>query len=393
MPIKSYTRVISALLHVRTSPSSNPRLGASAAYAQAWDLFSHMRYVAHPTPDARLYAVMIRACASTSGTRAEPERALDLWTEMLENRIEPTRAAYEAIILVCGRAGREWLGESIRFAKEMRARYRMSLPSSMASERRMWYALLEGCKRVGDLNRTRWILAEALRVGSEPEPGDGSVVDAKMMTHIFHTYASYQPPFSRSATRLVDDSSPAHGESSLRSPVETRDAHHTHAPSFARLPPQTASDVVAEVEFLFKRITRDTTALPEQFQEDHDLLSGKFANVELTPPLLNAYMSVHYTHASIERAREVFTSLFGTPLPSNAHTSLEALERCSLASKEERPVARQWAQELWVQWEAVEAKGIATGYEDVGTFARLIERAHTAMRRVLVLYVISFIAA
>ena len=398
--MKSYTRVISALLHVRTSPSSDPRLGASAAYSQAWDLFSHMRYVAHPTPDAHLYAVMIRACATTSSSRAEPERALDLWTEMHENRIEPTRAAYEAIVLVFGRAGREWLGESMRFAKEMRARYCAS-PSSGASERRMWCALLEGCKRVGDLNRARWILAEALRLDSDSRMEDTQVgmeaakgtVDAKMMCHVFHTYASYQPPFSRGATRLVDDPSAAHDESS-RSPVETHD-DHTDAPTFSRVPPQTASDVIAEVEFLFKRIAHDTKALPQQ-RENHqysdDPLSGKFANMQLTPPLLNAYLSVFYRHASIERSREIFATLFGSSriatFSGNAHTFLEALEGCALASKEERFIAGQWAQELWVHWESVEAKGVATGHEDVGTFARLIERAHTAMRRVLVLYVI-----
>ena len=399
VPIKSYTRVISALLHVRTSPSSDPRLGASAAYSQAWDLFSHMRYVAHPTPDAHLYAVMIRACASASSSRAsEPERALDLWTEMQENRIEPTRAAYEAIVLVFGRAGREWLGESVRFAKEMRARYCTS-PSSVASERRIWCALLEGCKRVGDLPRARWILAEALRLdpdsgkeGTEVgmEAAEGTV-DAKMMCHLFHTYTSYQPPFSRGATRLVDDPSAAQGESSSSSPVETHDGH-TDAPTFSRLPPQTASDVLAEVEFLFKRIARDTQSPLQQREDSDDPLLGKFANVQLTPLLLNAYMSVFYKHASIERSREIFTSLFGpsriATFPGNTHTFLEALERCALASKDERLIAGQWAQELWAQWESVEAKGVATGHEDVGIFARLIERAHTAMRRILVLYVI-----
>ncbi|KAI5986022.1 hypothetical protein EDC04DRAFT_2826574, partial [Pisolithus marmoratus] len=63
-PIKSYTRTISALFNVQTHPSSDPRLGQSAARAHAWDLFAHMRYVAHPTPDAYLYAMMIRACGS-----------------------------------------------------------------------------------------------------------------------------------------------------------------------------------------------------------------------------------------------------------------------------------------------------------------------------------------
>src|ERR1700731_1258651 len=51
-PMRSYTFVIRALL---STPSVH-------AHAHAWDLFAHMRYVAHPAPDAYLYAVMIRAC-------------------------------------------------------------------------------------------------------------------------------------------------------------------------------------------------------------------------------------------------------------------------------------------------------------------------------------------
>ncbi|KAL4077703.1 hypothetical protein J3A83DRAFT_4215821 [Scleroderma citrinum] len=405
-PIKSYTRVISALLRVRTSPSSNPRLGSSAARSQAWDLFSHMRYVAHPKPDVHLYAVMIRACASTATTRAEPERALDLWTEMQENRIEPTIGAYEAIILVFGQSGGEWVGESIRFAREMRARHPIRSSSSLASERRIWCAVLEGCKRAGDLNRARWILAEALRTDSVEEDGEGdtgkkietasSSMNGKMMQHVLHTYASYQPPFSRGRTRLLDDSSYACSESSLttRSPSETPDHFddYGHTPSFSRLPPQTASDVIAEVDVLFRRIAQHNEAFTHHFQEDHDHfddpLAGKFANVQITPALLNAYMSVFYAHASIERCREVFTSVFGTSqlakFQGNAHTLVDALERCAAASKEEKPIAAQWAQELWSRWESVETRGVATGYKDVGIFARLIEKAHTAMRRVMV---------
>ncbi|OAX40695.1 hypothetical protein K503DRAFT_798598 [Rhizopogon vinicolor AM-OR11-026] len=60
-PVKSYTRVTPSLFSVRPAPSSpstssTPQipLGRVAAHAQAWDLFAHVRYVAHPTPDAHL---------------------------------------------------------------------------------------------------------------------------------------------------------------------------------------------------------------------------------------------------------------------------------------------------------------------------------------------------
>ncbi|KAL4077354.1 hypothetical protein V8B97DRAFT_2021874 [Scleroderma yunnanense] len=185
--------------------------------------------------------------------------------------------------------------------------------SSLVSERRMWCTILELCKRMGDLNRAQvW------------------------MFRVFHTYAPYPPSFSRGMTRLVDDFSRTHDEPSIttQSPAETRNCFddHGHPRSFSRLLPWTPSDLIMEVKVLFKRIA--------------------------IPTLLNAYMSMFYVHASIERSREVFTS-------GNVHTF--------------SVVAGQWAQELWFRWETVETRGVAAGYEDVETFMSLI--AHTAMTR------------
>ncbi|KAI6031018.1 hypothetical protein EDC04DRAFT_2898301 [Pisolithus marmoratus] len=377
-PIKSYTRAISALFNVQTHPSSDPRLGQLAARAHAWDLFAHMRYVAHPTPDAYLYAMMIRACGSAGG-HVEPERALDLWTEMQANRIEPTLGAYEAIVLVLGRAGKGWLSEGMRLAREMRERY----PKRERNQRRVWCALLEGCKRVGDLNRAWWILAEALRSNI---PGEGSNtrtsgVDAKILTHIFHTYASYKPPFSRTATRLLDPAShpnataPSEADASQAEPPPLPDQLQADStPTFPPLPPQTPSDVLAEI----RARTLD------------DPLAGRFANIELKPALVNSYLSVFYVHATVERSIEVFRSLFGKSshsgmLRGGAHTYLDALERCAVAKKEERGVMLSWAREVWTEWETVEARAGSEGYNDVGGWARMVERAHAIMGRVLLL--------
>ncbi len=76
-----------------------------------------MRYVAHPIPDTHLYTVMIRACASPP----EPERALDLWTELTHDRaVEPNTSAYNAIIYACARSGeKQYVQQALRLAKEM----------------------------------------------------------------------------------------------------------------------------------------------------------------------------------------------------------------------------------------------------------------------------------
>lgn len=400
-PIKSYTRVISALFNVRTCPSSQPGLGRAAAQAQAWDLFAHMRYVAHPVPDAHLYALMIRACASFS--RPEPERALDLWMEMHENGVKPTKGAYEAIIRVCGRAGPEWVGEGMRLAREMSDHYSIS----GISGRGLWCALLEGCKRAGDLQKARWILAEAVRGGE----GEGSVLDAELMTHIFHTYASYKVPFRRETTRIVEPSGAADGRVSAKEdradgtpghsdphPAEQTQAsdnsiENTESiPSFSRLPPQTSSDVIAETRALFDRILQDRHLSTEVHNPQGGLLTGRFAPVELTPVLVNAYLSVFYRHASIETSRLAFDSLFNksqSPLTKllhpDEHACINSLERCAMAQAEERHVAARWAEDVWQRWEIIEGNGLRSGKGNVGSFARLIERAHAAMRRVLAL--------
>lgn len=338
-----------------------------------------MRYVAHPVPDAHLYALMIRACGSFS--RPEPERALDLWMEMQENGVKPTKGAYEAIIRVCGRAGPEWLGEGMRLAREMSDQYSIT----GIDGRGLWCALLEGCKRAGDLKRARWLLAEAVRGGDDGASSQDSMVDAELMTHIFHTYASYRPPFRRHTTRLVDHSAPLGGDVFPGVPSEGVGS----VASFSRLPPQTSSDVIAETRALFNRILQDRSLSLEDTHHSSPgaLLVGRFAHVALTPVLLNAYLSVFYRHASIETSREAFDSLFNDSSSAQVshpdeYTYINALERCAIARTEDRHIAARWAEDIWLRWEVTETK---VGEGNVGSFARLIEKAHAAMRRVLIL--------
>jgi hypothetical protein len=414
-PMKSYSRVISSLFSVRppasspaTSSTSQIPLGKVAAYSQAWDLFAHMRYVAHPTPDAHLYAVMIRACASAP-LSPEPERALDLWTEMLSAGIVPTPGAYDAVIRACAKAGGEWVSEAIRFARQMRSQFGNSSPNVSGENLqgvggpRTWAALLDGCKRVGDLGRARWILAEAVRAQG---------LNEEIMQHMFHTYAAYRPPFKRGATRIVGNgrgdvattSLPSQEEPISSDPtspdssaVSTDASPDTNAvlvdssymdtiPSFSHLPPQSPGEVLAEARALFDRILQDTNFISSDASPGP--LAGKF-DVALTPRLLNAYMSVHYSHASIESAREVFDRLFssgGIEFVGDARTYVDALERCALSKSRERVVVGKWVDELWTRWEELEHGWVNGGTKTTVT-ARLVERAHTAARRVYLLLV------
>jgi hypothetical protein len=382
--IPTYTRVITSLFSVHSS----------LAHAQAWDLFTHMRFVAHPTPDALLYTLMIRACASSLTSPSEPERALDLWTEMtIEKRIEPTPGTYNAIILVCARSGvKGYVNEAFRLAKEMLDGHRDAQGrSAFKPDTKTFCALLEGAKRMGDLGRARWILAEMVRArrsGLEAQEVADAEVDEEVMMHMFHAYAAYHPPFKRTSTVLVDEEDAVQPGSSIS--IETGSMLSTESqeslpveeitqPSFSHIPPQSHSEVAREAKALFSRILRDTGVCGSQQGEDS--APKLFKNVQLTARLVNSYLSVHYAHSPLNVACDLFKTLFSDgDVQRNTRSYVEALERCGIARRgRERAVALVFAENLWVEWQSLEDSG------DHSVDARSIERARVAMIRILTL--------
>ncbi|EMD35153.1 hypothetical protein CERSUDRAFT_116626 [Gelatoporia subvermispora B] len=389
-PQKSYTRTISTLLACRTA----------ATTAHAWDLFAHMRYAAHPQPDAHLYALMISACA-TSALPAEPERALDLLKEMTEDqRIPPTHAAYCAAIRACARSGElKFVHEAFRLAKQMLDGHRDARGrSEFRPDARVFAALLEGAKRVGDLAKARWILAEMVQQHSGPE-GEVSqdvAVNEPIMTHILNTYAAYKPPFQRGAAPLVNTTKDISGSSTtnisessdlngVQENEQTRPPVTTSSSSFTHLPPQTRAELLREVQTLFARILEDRSA--EEFAESNQP-RRPFRRVSITPRLINAYLSVHYAHASFETWSNLYFTLFlEHGVEPTARTHVEALERCALSRKEERQLVLPFAEKVWAEWQTVEQSWQSRVADPVAQTAnaRLVERANTAMIRLLAL--------
>jgi hypothetical protein len=348
-----------------------------------------MRYVAHPRPDALLYTLMIRACASSLTSSSEPERALDLWTEMtVDHEIQPSAGAYAAIILACARSGsKTYIHEAFRLSKEMLDSHRdANGKSAFKPDGKMFNALLEGAKRIGDLARTRWILAEMVR-GSHRDEDSGFVnaeVTEEVMMHVFHAYAAYKVPFNRAAALLVDDTPSQASTSSKTNPKTSSVAEllsdnmaqnlptHITTPSFSHFPPQSHSEVISEVRTLFGRIfSRDN------FHHEDAL---PFSKVKLTPRLLNSYLSVHYAHAPFEDARKIFKTIFTEHgVPRNVRSYVEALERCAKARRgQERTAALEFTEELWAQWQDLE-----NGEHNKNTvWARMVERANVAVIRI-----------
>ena len=385
-PMTTYSRLIAALF----------RTSSSLARAQAWDLFSHMRYVAHPNPDSLLFTQMIQACALS--TPAEPERALDLFAEMVgDRRIPPTAGAYTAAILACARSGSKvYVNEAFRLAKEMLDAHRDARGrAAFRPDSHTFRALLEGAKRIGDLGRVRWILAEMVEMTQRDPDSKDIVVDERIMTHVFHSYAAYKPPFKRSMAPLTSQTE-GDADTSIpdrpTEPVESSSDGNKSSvpveaspePSFRHLPPQSRSEVIGEARALFSRISRplpDPTCSPSSSEPLPAL-----PDVHITPRLLTAYLSVFYAHASLETAHEMFRTVFAEHgLTKEAFALVEALERCAGARRgSERAYVRSFAVDAWQEWTAFENKD-AQALTRARNSARHIQRAYAARIRVLAL--------
>ncbi|KAF7321081.1 hypothetical protein HMN09_00195500 [Mycena chlorophos] len=358
-PMKTYTSIISALY------STN----ISLARAQAWDLFSHMRYVAHPTPDVVLYTQMIRACASpvSSSRSSDPERALDLWTEMtVEQKLTPTVGSFNAIILACARSGRKlYVNEAFRIAKQMLDSNRDAYGNSAYHpDRGTIIALLEGAKRMGDLARTRWILADMV-ASNITNPDEA--VNEEVMMHVFQTYASYVPPFTRYLARVKGVGTKPNNTqtATVEAPPPKAKQHVDVTARFTHIPPQTANEVLEEVDALFQQIGE-----------------SKFGHVRWSPRLVNSFLSIHYQHSSLETAAPLFWSTFkAVRVEPDARCYVEAIERCGRGKKgREREVGLEFVDQLWEAYHKLETSRIAAR---TLLDARLVERAHGGYIRAL----------
>ena len=224
------------------------------------------------------------------------------------------------------------------------------------------------------------------------------VVDEGVMTHVFHAYATYRVPFKRGATVLVNKipeqpSLSGSAPPSQQAPAEAQ-AGDVDPPSgvpqppvarrnsnFPILLPQTHQEVLAEANALFARITSRSENPAENTPGS---TSQTFEHVLLTPRLLNAYLSVQYSHASFDEGSRLYNEVFGAHgVARNAWSYVEALERAARADRWSRKQALEFARGVWEEWRGVETAWRRGAEGAPGLSARLVERAYVAMIRVL----------
>ena len=348
LPIAAYHAVIDGLIK---SPSPNaPRR------ALAWDMFAHMRYVAHPTPSKELYATMIVACAK--GSEPDAERASDLFIEMtVDKKLEPTTEAYAALISVYAKTKATAI-EAFRMASQMvDVRRDADGMPMLRPNRTIWMSLLEAAKRLGDLQKIQWLLTqmgkEQLASPSHLPP----LIDDWAMRHIFHAYSAYRPPFRREYAPLkpqegVDEPS----ERSRVAPVE--EVSVSSKPVNRYILPQTSHEVLQEAETLFAQILA-------QKQTENTLSDGTsiFRGVRITSHLLSAYLGVHFSHsASTEQAvAKIFDLHSQFNVDISIETVLKSLQRIGNAKTVERtPMILEIAEKLWARFQNV-LQGLSEG--------------------------------
>lgn len=409
LPEPTYTAVVSALLPTAPTMRQHDK-------SLAWDLFTHMRLIAHPTPSVESYNTMIRACADPKDP--QPELALDLFTQMVqENALQPHGETYSILIKALARV-KGYYFHAFRVLRQMLEVHQASLSRIVQEGRGTGYepttgtfnALLEGTKRSGDLGRARWILAEMAKVAAFVGSRKGAAVGGMMpneetLVGVFHTYAAYKPVIARGDVKVAEASDSASGVSSQSEEavkVDKEEAASTEprqvslmdigSPDFIPpYQPQTSYEVFSEATQLFDLVLDNITTR-----------HGAFSHVRPTARLVNAYLSVALAHAPLDRAVKMQLGLWHdlrlVPLgvKPNGWTYLFALERCAAAkNKTERAFVEEALEKLWagyMKWYMREEQvGKVEAEEryrmDVGLGPREVERCWVAAIRGFALYV------
>jgi hypothetical protein len=309
-----------------------------------------MRYVAHPTPSMELYTQMIYACSNQP--EVDTLRAFDLWTEItVDKRITPTVGAYNAIIRVAAKT-KGTASEAIRLAKQMvdlgrDAEGNPSLPMNYET----YLALLEACKRLGDIEQARWVLTKLARHGAEEK----SVIDHWVLRHVFHTYSSYTPPFKRKFATLLQPGVSSNNQKDKPTPSteasssvnEVRVHHTTTFHSEDPILPQTSQAVLAEADNLFASFMAERLQTQESGTSNP---SSLFSNVTQPNLVAQAYISMYFHHSeritdAISKAEEVYKLL---NLEWDPETIRMCMFHCAHSSKKtlSAPIIR-FTDDIW----------------------------------------------
>ncbi|KAJ1300646.1 hypothetical protein OPQ81_002296 [Rhizoctonia solani] len=367
--------------------TGNSQMNPSIAIAAVHDLFTHMRYIAHPNPSLEAYSVAIAACAR--GSQVKPLRALELLQEikqgLMNSRTELIQpqldihslvACYNGTIRACARAGARFAGDAFRLAKELVQPDGIPIAGAtiggIGPDRKTMTALMHSAKRIGDLARARWILTEVMRAQSNQFENSSEVIlDEEIMVCAFQAYSAFRPSFRRGMTRTQTEEP---GDTATKSDVEdTRDPVLVEMSATTYTIPQSAPEVLKEADILLSRILSKRTASPDHV----------FSHVPISARIMNAYLGIYYSHAPLEQALVKFEECFSYIDP-NAYTFVNLLEHFGRVAEPDRQMSLAYAKKIWAKWQDW-IQRVDDGQMDLvvaEATPRAIERAWAAIIRV-----------
>lgn len=293
-----------------------------------------------------MYNSMIYGCSLDD--KIAPERALDLFSEMIEKGVKPDYATYHALIRTCARSKDDtFYFEALRLLKEL-------LERNFRPEKVIFGALLEGAKPRADLARAKWIVGNMVKMAAQGS--QALQPDDRIVANLLLTYATYKPPVvaglagSRPPSRRNKPKDDENGESKvdfnkeseeiLQEGTSTLEGDEVATmPSAGRLlatgTPGNRTQILAEAKEIMSTIFRAndlgteilsvsgsdqepaTISAKSEAQKQADAtpdlpreIKAVFANVPITAHLLNAYFTVLVAHTPSRIWYPFFQSAF-----------------------------------------------------------------------------------
>lgn len=316
--LASYNSIISTLFRASHASPTNR--------SAAWDLYSHMRLVSHPTPDRVMYNTMIYGCAS--GSSPSPERAQDLFQELLslsstDAEYTPDADTYTALIRSCTRTrrpGESYYTQGLEYLKQM-------IDEGLTPSRETLHSIMEGSKRIGDLARARWIFLKL-----EQEVNEYSV------SLLWQAYATFKPAKGKKGALKVQEAAQQEQADIVTEVKQTEEEKGELV--WPGPMPQTSKEIVQQVKGLMNKLVAHWKG------EEDDL----FAQVKPSTFLLNSYQIALNFHAPFSDAFNTFNTIFTeTGVPKDGHSYKLMLEACEKAAH--KSMGLEAAREVFAEWQ------------------------------------------
>jgi hypothetical protein len=323
------------------------------------DLFNRLRLLAHPNPPISIWNALLRALAS--GASTQPERAMDAFLDLKASGQTPTVETYNHLIRSMIRARRSAIGTFDRktgyqkwYYSALRLLKQMIDDDGLRPNMGTFLVLLEGAKRVGDLERAKWTYGLFLQQ-LEHERHNPLVnlqeiawMHVSAATSLFQTYASFSP-----ANKYLLSNQKNKKKNKTTSDVASQEVIQSslNDPQFFKNIPQTTNDIIREIELILAQFINPThqTHLRTRHRADQRQLSM----------LISSYLSVYSSHSTIEELYSKYTT-YTHPISDFNHyqfgavriswTYLILLERCEFLRSAQK--AGQVGREIFHEWQA-----------------------------------------